>query len=119
MNLYSDELMHKAGQHPGWAVRFQDGSWQSGGHGWYREDDAALAERYETVEEANNNAKRCQESYNDTMPYEVVVAWEPLCESLRNNIHFLKKANKVSPDNIRNIIDEMENLLYTLKETQK
>ena len=116
MNLYSDEVVHKRNQHPGWAVRFEDGSWQSGGHGWYRDDDAAMAERHETKEAADYNAKKCQEWHNDTMPYEIVPAWEPLAESLRMDVAQLKKANTITPSELYEIESDLEFILTRLKD---
>src|SRR5574338_1644800 len=115
MNLYSDEITHKRNQHPGWAVRFEDGSLQGGGHGYHRFDDAFYAERHETQEQAHWAAKQCQEDYDDKMSYEVIPAWEPLVEVLRLDISQLKKANTISPDDLSDITDDVENLLYKLK----
>lgn len=116
MNLYSEEVTHKSGQHPGWAVRFEDGSWQGGGHGWHRFDEAFFAERHETEKDAHYAAARCQEDYGDKMSYVVIPAWEPLAEVLRHDISQLKKANTITPDDLSEIRDDVENLLYKLKD---
>lgn len=116
MNMYSDEVTHKRGQHPGWAVRFEDGSWQGGGHGYHRFDDAFYAERHETQEAAHYAAKQCQEDYNDQMSYVVISAWEPLAEVLRHDVSQLKHANSFHPDDIFEITMELESILYRLKE---
>lgn len=118
MNLYSDEITHKRNQHPGWAVRFEDGSWQGGGHGWHRFDDAFYAERHETEEDAHYAAKRCQEDYDDKMPYVVIPAWEPLVEVLRHDVDQLKKANTFSPDDIFEITMDLESILSRLKDVK-
>ena len=115
MNMYSDEITHKRNQHPGWAVRFQDGSWQGGGHGYHRFDDAFYAERHETQADAHYAAKHCQEDYGDTMPYEVIPAWEPLAEVLRLDVSQLEKANKIHPDDILEITMDLESIIYRLK----
>ena len=98
--------------HPGWAVKFSDGTWLGGAHGWFRHDDAFFADIFDSKEEAEHYIKVA--GFDDTslnLESEAIPAWEPLCESLRHDVAMLTKANKVTPDNIFELRQELENIL--------
>lgn len=117
-NIYSEEITEKPGAFPGWAVKFEDGSWQCGGHGFHRSNDAGYAERHDTQEIAHFCAQRCQEDYKDKMPYEIIPGWEPLCEELRNEIIMLKKSNTISPNILMDVVFDLQQVIATLKKGQ-
>jgi hypothetical protein len=103
------------GSHPGWAVQFQDGRWLGSAHGLHRFDDAFYAKSFLIKEDANDLAIECQIDFGDTMPYEVVPAWEPLCERLRFEVGQLMKACKFKPRDISDLQESLEDALRTVK----
>lgn len=97
--------------HPGWSVRFIDGTWLGGPHGWYQHKDAFDADIFPSKEDATYFVK-ISEIKDD---FEIVAAWEPLCERLRVEIKSLKKVNKVTPSDLFDLEREAENLLDKIK----
>lgn len=101
--------------HPGWAVRFVDGSWLAYGHGWHLFTDAFYAKRFSSAEEAEKAVKEAAEDYIKLDDYDIVPAWEPVAEQLRHEVAELKHANSFSPDDIFEISMELESILSRLK----
>lgn len=106
--------------HPGWAVRFEDGTWLGGAHGWFRSEDAFYADICDTKEECEKYLKYVRE---DTMykgefdlPAEVVEAWQPICESLRLEVNSLKVYNTVKFGDIFDLKMQLEDALNTVNE---
>ena len=102
--------------HPGWAVRFEDGSWLCIAHGVDMATDAFYANTYETKELANLTVLSC---YSDgdipnTIGYEVVVAWEHCCEVMRHHVKSLREANKIDPSDIMEMTWQLEGVIATL-----
>ena len=105
----------KRREHPGWAIKFKDGTWLGGPHGWHHHDDAFYADIYSSPEEA----KDCYEMSELTSPYDIVLAWEPLCERLRFEVVSLTKTNKVSPGDLSDLESDIEMILSKIKEMQQ
>lgn len=109
--------------HPGWAVRFEDATWLGGAHGYIRTGSAGDAYIYNSVEEAQKvldylKASRTESSYFST-PSEIVVAWQPICETLRSDVAMLKQANLVEYLDIFDLQYELEAVLNKVKGWQE
>jgi hypothetical protein len=108
---------------PGWAVRFEDGSWLGGAHGWFRSDDAFYADVYESKEDAQRYLDDLRRDKDEgghfDLPAEIVPAWQPLCESLRVEVRSLKQANKLTPSKLMDITMNLESVLYDLKQGEE
>jgi hypothetical protein len=111
------------GAHPGWAVKFSDGTWLGGAHGWFRSDDAFYADIYDSKEEGEKSLKYLREDRDEKgyfdLPAEVVEAWQPICESLRLEVTTLKQANIVSYMDIFDLREELESIVDKVKEWQE
>lgn len=102
--------------HPGWAVYFSDGTWLGGPHGWRRYDDAFYADAFESEQEAQECLEMAKEHLDkDTPPATIVPAWQHLCERLQLENTTLQKANKVSIEDVDDIILDLENSVASLK----
>ncbi len=104
------------GRHPGWAVRFADGSWLAYGHGWHLFDDAFYARLFSSAEEAEKAVKEAAGDFIKLDEYDIVPGWEPVCEQLRHDVAELQHANKFSPDDIFDITMDLESILSRLKD---
>lgn len=101
--------------HPGWAIRFNDGTWLCTNMMCDKVSDAFYATRYESSETALSEMRQAQKEWCDTSIGEAVVAWEPLAESLRVRISSLRDALKITPDDIFEMTLSLENALSILK----
>ena len=103
--------------HPGFAIKLDNGNWLGVAHGYHQVDDALIACTFETKPEALRALKEAiDEGYFDKdTKGEAVEAWEPLCESLRWEISKLRKANKISPKILSDVVFEIENALSMIK----
>ncbi len=113
--MVKDEEIRNA--HPGWAVKFENGTWLSIAHGVDMATDAFYANTYETKEEATLTATSC---YGDgdipnTIGFEVIPAWEPLCERLRHDVRELTTLNTLSSEDVMEMTLEIESVLYRLR----
>ena len=113
----------KRGAHPGWAIRFEDGTWLGGAHGWFRSEDAFYADIHDTKEEAERSLKYVRQDKDEKgyfdLPAEAVEAWQPICESLRLEVSTLKQANIVEYMDIFELRDELEGIVDKVKEWQE
>lgn len=108
---------------PGWAVRFEDGTWLGGAHGWFRSEDAFYADIYASKEDAqrylDDLRKDKYESDYFNLPAEIIPAWQVQCESLRLEVRMLKQANRLTPSKLMDITMNLEQVLYDLKQSDK
>lgn len=114
----------KLREHPGWSVRFSNGEWLGGAHGWYTSKEAAYADVYDSEEEAHSTLKYVRDNHKEhdsefSLAAEIIPAWEPLCETLRVRIHFLKEANTITPNDIDSVVFSLEDAIRTLQPRQK
>lgn len=101
--------------HPGYAVKFENGSWLTSAHGLYLDEDAFMGITFKTREEAESLVTEAQkEGEIPSLKFEVVEAWQPVCERLRHDIEMLNKANTISPSDLMNIRIELENIMSRL-----
>lgn len=101
--------------HPGWSIRFSDGSWLCTNMMCDRVDDAFYATRYESPEVALSELKQAKEEWQGETPdAEVVEAWQPLCETLRVRIQSLNDACAITPDDIFEIKLSLEDAISRL-----
>jgi hypothetical protein len=111
------------GAHPGWAVRFQDGTWLGGAHGWFRSEDAFYADIYDTKEEGEKTLKYLRDDKHEgghfDLPAEVIEAWQPICESLRLEVSTLNQANLVGYMDIFDLKQDMEGIIDRVKEWEE
>lgn len=80
--------------HPGWGVRFSDGTWLGGAHGWFRTEDAFYSDTFDSKEEGEKYLKYVREDHDKeyfSLEAEVVPAWEILAEHLRLEISNLRQ----------------------------
>ena len=108
--------------HPGYSVKFSDGTWLGGAHGWFRSPDAFYADRYKTQKEAEGYLEMLRNDKSESgfdMPAEIVEAWQPLCESLRVSVRTLKEANTIDPGDIMNITIQLEGIISDLNRKSK
>lgn len=111
------------GAHPGWAIRFEDGTWLGGAHGYIRTGSAGDAYIYNSKEEGEKvldflkNSKT--ESKYFSFPSQIIEAWEPICETLRSDVKALKEANVVSYLDIFDLRDELESIVSKVKGWQE
>jgi len=109
--------------HPGWAVRFEDGTWLGGAHGWFRAADAFYADIYDSKEEAQGYLDGLRnDTYNKgefDLPAEVIEAWQPICESLRHEVRTLKQANIVSFSDIYDLKDKLLDIVSEVNDWQE
>lgn len=119
----SREDREKRGNHPGWAVRFSDGTWLGGAHGWFRSEDAFYADTYDSEEEAHKYLTYVKNDKDDSeyfaLDAEVVPAWEPLCERLRLEVNSLKEVTKIDIFDLNEAVDEVASKVEELKEMVK
>jgi hypothetical protein len=101
--------------HPGWAVRFEDGSWLAYGHGWHQFTDAFYARLFDSAEKAEEAVKEAAKDWGLDEEYDIIPGWQPVAEQLRHDVAELKHANKFSPDDIFEISMELESILSKLK----
>lgn len=111
------------GSHPGWAVLFEDGTWLGGAHGYIRTGSASDAYIYDSVEEAQKvldylKTSRTESSYFSA-PSEIVVAWQPICETLRSDVAVLKQTNLVEYLDIFDLQYELEAITNKVKSWQE
>lgn len=109
--------------HPGWAVRFEDGTWLGGAHGYIRTGSAEHAYIYNSKEEGEKvlaylRTSRTESNYFST-PSEVIEAWQPVCEMLRSDVSALKQANVVEYLDIFDLRDELESIVNKVKGWQE
>lgn len=110
------EEREEPNKHPGWAVQFSDGSWLGGAHGWFRSDDAAYADIYDSEEEARSSlgyVRRDDREYF-ALDAKVIPAWEPLCESLRYEIKRTRDASKITSDDVYRLVSSLEDVINTI-----
>lgn len=111
------------GAHPGWAIRFSNGAWLGGAHGWWTSMESFYADVFDSEEEAKSTLKYVRDNYKDDSDFhlaaEIIPAWEQLCESLRVEVRSLREANTISPDDISDAIDSLEDVIRTLKPPKK
>lgn len=111
------------GAHPGWAVRFEDGTWLGGAHGWFRSPDAFYADIYDSKEDGQRylDDLRRDKMYGDefALPAEVIEAWQPICESLRLEVSTLKQANIIGYMDIYELRNKVEEILDEVKDWQE
>jgi hypothetical protein len=105
--------------HPGWAVRFTDGTWLGGAHGYIRTGSAEDAYIYSSKEEGQKvldylKTSRTESSYF-SFPSEIVEAWQPICEMLRSDVAALKQANVVEYLDIFDLRSELEAIVGKVK----
>jgi len=101
--------------HPGWAVKFEDGTWLCIAHGAGMVVDAFYARTWATEKEAESEVLHCIKDQDiPNVPYKVIPAWEPLCESLRVRIGGLIEANKIEPGDIMEMTWQLEEVIRTL-----
>jgi hypothetical protein len=107
--------------HPGWVIRFEDGTWLGGGHGWFRTKDAFYADIDDTEEEANRWLNQLPTILKgDAYPPAIVVeAWQPLCERLRHDVIMLEKANLITPDDLFEAVNSLSGVLHILNSKKK
>jgi hypothetical protein len=111
------------GAHPGWGVRFSDGTWLGGAHGWFRTEDAFYADTYDTKEEGEKYLKYVREDQHDkeyfSLDAEVVPAWEILAEHLRLEISNLRRGAKIDFYDLHSAVEDIQNSLDTVKDMVK
>lgn len=106
----------KRKSHPGYAVKFENGDWLTSAHGLYLDEDAFMGITFPTAKEAEDLVKEAQASGEiPSLKFEVVEAWQPVCERLRHNIEALKKANTITPDQLMDIEFELESIIDRIK----
>lgn len=108
--------------HPGWAVRFEDGTWLGGAHGYIR-TGSAFAYIYDSKEDGEKvlaylRSSRTEASYFGT-PAEVIEAWQPICETLRSDVSALKQANVVQYLDLFDLREELESIVDKVKGWQE
>ncbi len=111
------------GAHPGWSVRFSDGTWLGGAHGWFRSEDAFYADIYDTKEEGEKYLKYVRDDQHDaeyfSLDAEVVPAWEPLAESLRLEISNLRRGAKIDFHDMHMAVEDIQYALDAVKDMVK
>lgn len=109
--------------HPGWAVRFSDGTWLGGAHGWFRAKEAFYADIFDSEEEGHRYLKMVREDKHDKEYYsldaEVIPAWEPLCEHLRLEISTLRSSTKLDIYDLNSTVEDIQWKLDDLKKMLK
>lgn len=105
--------------HPGWAIYFEDGTWLGGAHGYIRTGGAFYAYIFSSKEAAEKVLTHLRTSRTEgnyfSVPAEIIVAWEPLCENLRSEVSALKQANVVKYLDIFDLREEVESILNRIK----
>lgn len=105
--------------HPGWAVKFSDGTWLGGAHGWFRTDDPFYADVYASEKDAKESLDYVKNDVEEgdyfKLDAEVVPAWESLCESLRFEVSQLKKANVITPEDLSEAVMRLEDVISGLQ----
>lgn len=103
--------------HPGFAVRFRDGSWLAYGHGWHIFDasHARIARVFASDNEACLAVAEAAEDYAPGavagMHPEVVVAWEVECAKLRAKVEELQAANMITPKTLDAVEESLRDAL--------
>lgn len=116
-------------KHPGWAVKFANGTWLCSGHG-FSTSGAYCASVEETKEQAEWLIKEAISDWDGSemlriaRTAEVVPAWETLVEHLQAEVKKLtievkelKAANRISPKDIRSTVLDLEHLIANLRKT--
>lgn len=117
MTYFKNLEMREA--HPGWAIKFEDGTWLGGAHGYIRTGDAFSAYIYDTKEQAEKvldflkNSKTESEYFS--FPSNIVEAWQPACENLRAEVLNLKQVNVVGYLDLHDLREELEAAIYRIK----
>lgn len=105
--------------HPGWAIQFKDGRWLAYGHGYFKTEEAYQAKLYKSVSDAEHdlwdNAKE-DISNIELHSYDIILGWEPLCNSLRIEVEDLR--NVVSIDSFELFL-QTETIKTAIKEIEK
>jgi hypothetical protein len=101
--------------HPGWSVQTKDGHWLGGAHGWFLSEDAFYADIYDSEEDAKHWAESNQSEFAGGFEYNIVPAWQPLCERFRVEISSLREANAITPSKIMDIVMSLEDAISTLQ----
>lgn len=103
--------------HPGFSVKFRDGSWLAYGHGFHFVE-VDLARQYREEASARDAIAEwsadCEPGVIDGLGPEVVVAWEPECARLRARIEELEKANLVTPATLDSVEESLTDALRSL-----
>ena len=111
------------GAHPGWSVRFSDGTWLGGAHGWFRSEDAFYADIYDSKEDGERYLKMLRSDKSEgghfDLDAEVIPAWEPLAESLRLEISSLRRTVKIDFHDLYMAVEDIQNSLDTVKDMVK
>lgn len=111
------------GAHPGWAVRFSDGTWLGGAHGWFRSPEAFYADIYDSKEDGERYLKMLRSDKSEgghfDLDAEVIPAWEPLAESLRLEISSLRRTVKIDFHDLYMAVEDIQNSLDTVKDMVK
>lgn len=106
--------IEEQGAHPGWAIKFEDGTWLGGAHGWFRSEEAFYADIYDSKEEALQNLKCVRSTYHDdgsfNLSAEAVEAWQPICESLRHKLLLAKYSSKITIPDLWDLNDKVKEL---------
>lgn len=105
----------KRNAHPGWAVQDEGGGWLCYGHGFFLSEDAFYADVVLSEEDAKHLIKEANEDFENNTSFNIVLAWEPLCESLRHEVAALKEANTISPSKIMDIVIDLQGVIADLK----
>ncbi len=93
--------------HPGWAVRYSNGSWLSGGHGFFQTEEG-------DIELSKEDAQRAMQ-WAGFPDGEVVVAWEPRCHKLERECTRLKAACGLTPDDIEEASEKLDEVMTLLR----
>ena len=111
------------GAHPGWAIRFEDGTWLGGAHGYTRTVNAFDAHIYSSKENAEkilNYLKNNKDvGAHFSFPSQIIEAWEPVCKTLRSEVKALKAANVISYLDIFELREELESIVNKVKGWQE
>lgn len=133
---------------PGYAIKFDDGTWLGAfAHsGWGQTDDPFEAEIFNTIEKAEKctqdyikdlewrnegdvlHNKKLISMGKEPLPYtprdtnlkySIIEAWEPKCYYLNYQNERLTDANKITPSEIFNIEESIEEIEEALKNIKK
>jgi hypothetical protein len=105
--------MKERGSYPGFAIKTSDNKWLGEGHGYLLSTDAFYAEVFNTAKEAIDFATQAQVDFQFT--YDIVAAWEPVCEKLRHQISELEEVNTIKPNDLLDISLELISIISKLK----
>lgn len=102
-------------EHPGWAVRFQDGTWLCSTMCLDRISDCFYATTYDSMQDAEAMQQHFYASYADQPSSQIVEAWQPICEVLRLRITNLKQACAITPQTLDDTVDLLKEALHNLQ----